>query len=64
MFLVLVYTNIDVKCFISSTTYANMSYHQTSNISGTLVDNKLADHPDAVGASPVDAATTTISFST
>ena len=28
-------------------------YRQTSNISHTLVDNKIADHSDVFGASPV-----------
>ena len=28
-------------------------YHQTSNISHTLVENKIVDHSDVVGASPV-----------
>ena len=37
---------------------------QTSNISGTLVGNKIVDHSDAVGAVPVGAAPTTSSFST
>ena len=37
---------------------------QTSNISGTLVDNKTVDHSDVVGASPIGAAPTTSSFST
>ena len=39
-------------------------YRQTSNISHTLGDNKIVDHSDVVGASPVGAAPTTISFST
>ena len=34
-------------------------YHETSNISRTLVDNKILDHSDVVGASPVGAAPTT-----
>ena len=38
-------------------------YHQTSNISGTLVGNKSVDHSDVVGASPVDAAPITSSLS-
>ena len=38
-------------------------YRQTSNISHTLVDNKIVDHSDVVGASPVGAAPTTSSFS-
>ena len=39
-------------------------YRQVSNISRTLVDNKIVDHSDVVGASPVGAAPTTSSFST
>ena len=39
-------------------------YRQTSNISHTLVFNKLVDHPDEVGASPVGAAPTTSPIST
>ena len=36
----------------------------TSNISHKLVGNKLVDHSDVVGASPVGAAPTKTSFST
>ena len=39
-------------------------YHQTSNISCTLVGNKIVDHSDVVGAVPVSAAPTTSSFPT
>ena len=39
-------------------------YRKTSNISRTLVGNKIVDHSDVVGASPVGAAPTTSSFST
>ena len=39
-------------------------YHKTSNISPTLVGNKIVDNSDVVGASPVGAAPTTSSFST
>ena len=39
-------------------------YLQTPNISCTLVGNEIVDHSDVVGASPVDAAPTTSSFST
>ena len=42
----------------------NTKYCQTSNISYTLVGNKIVDHSDVVGASPVGAAPTTSSFST
>ena len=41
-----------------------MTYRQTSNISRTLGGNKIFDHSDVVGASPVGAAKTTSSFST
>ena len=39
-------------------------YRKTSNISRTLAGNKIVDHSDVVGASPVAAAPTTSSFST
>ena len=42
----------------------NGTYSQTSNTSRTLAGNKIVDHPDVVGASPVGAAPTTSSFST
>ena len=37
-------------------------YHKTSNISCTFVCNRIVDHSDIVGASPVDAAPTTSSY--
>ena len=40
------------------------SYRKTSNISRTIVGNKIVDNSDVVGASPVGAAPTTSSFST
>ena len=40
------------------------TYRQVSNISRTLEGNKIVDHSDVVGASPVGAAPTTSSFST
>ena len=40
------------------------NYRKTSNIRRTLVGNKIVDHSDVVGASPVGAAPTTSSFST
>ena len=40
------------------------TFSQTSNINCTLVGNKLVDHSDVVGASPVGAAPTTSSFMT
>ena len=40
-------------------------YRQVSNISRTLIeDNKIVDHSDVDGASPVGTAATTPSFST
>ena len=39
-------------------------YRKTSNIRRTLVGNKIVDHSDIVGASPIGAAPTTSSFST
>ena len=39
-------------------------YHKVSNIRRNLVGNKIVDHSDVVGASPVGAAPTTSSFST
>ena len=45
-------------------TVGGFYYRKTSNISGTLVGNKVVDNSDVVGASPVGAAPTTSSFST
>ena len=45
------------------TSYADMIYHKTSNISCTLVGNEIVDNSDVVGAAPVGAAPTTSSFS-
>ena len=44
--------------------YVLQYYRQVSNIRRTLVGNKIVDHSDLVGASPVGAAPTTSSFST
>ena len=41
-----------------------LKYPETSNIRCTLVVNKIVDHSDVVGASPVGVAPTTSSFST
>ena len=40
------------------------NYCKTSNISHTLVGNKIVDNSDVVGASPDSAAPTTSSFLT
>ena len=42
---------------------ANETYRQTTNISRTLVGNKIVDDSDIVGASPVGAVPTISSFS-
>ena len=44
--------------------FTNLDYRTVSNIRHTLVGNKIVDHSDVVGASPVGAAPTTSSFST
>ena len=49
---------------VQTYTHLKKKYRQISNISRTLVGNKLVDHSDVVGASPVSAAPTTSSFST
>ena len=48
----------------SLNTIKNNEYRKTSNISRTLAGNKIVDHSDVIGASPVGAAPTTSSFST
>ena len=59
---------LDIKSpqlsWTSGAPFANMEYRKTSNISRTLVGNKIVDNSDVVGASPVGAAPTTSSFST
>ena len=57
-------TNVYVYVFGVGTHFDNNIYCQVSNIRHTLVGNKIVDHPDVVGASPVGAAPTTSSFST
>ena len=42
----------------------DFTYRQISNIRLAFVGNKIIDHSDAVGTSPVGAAPTTSSFST
>ena len=55
--------SIEIKTF-SLKKYVNLDYRKVSNIRRTLVGNKIVDHSDVVGASPVGAAPTTSSFST
>ena len=50
--------------YISAAFVKIMAYRQISNISRTLIGNKIVDHSEVVGASPVGAAPTTSSFST
>ena len=50
--------------YAGNATQTRQSYRQVYNISRNLVGNKIVDHSDVVGASPVDAASTTSSFST
>ena len=52
-----------IKAAVVSIQYKN-KYRKVSNIRRTLVGNKIVDHSDVVGASPVGAAPTTSSFST
>ena len=53
-----------MQSFIHVAIKVKPSYRKTSNISRTLVGNKIVDNSDVVGASPVGAAPTTSSFST
>ena len=50
--------------YIMSILQLKYYYRKTSNIRRTLVDSKIVDHSDVVGAPPVGAAPTTSSFST
>ena len=43
---------------------SSIAYRKTSNISRTLVGDKIVDNSDVVGALPVGTAPTTSSFST
>ena len=49
---------------MSSTTCTQPPYCKTSSIFRTWEGNKIVDHSDVVGASPVGAAPTTSSFAT
>ena len=52
-----------LQCPLQVSSYWKKILHQTSNISCAFVGNKIVDHSDVVGASPVGAAPTTSSFS-
>ena len=53
-----------IRDYDSSHNSYNVTYRKTSNISRTLVGNKIVNNSDVVGASPVGAAPTTSSLST
>ena len=55
--LLLIFT-IDYICHLclSQITRSYSYYRQTSNIESTIAGNKIVDHSDVVGASPVGAA--------
>ena len=57
------FMGITTYCKTSNTSHTRQ-YCKTSNISHTLIGNKIVEHSDIVGASPVGAAPTTSSFST
>ena len=52
------------KSDIFATTEVLFNYRKVSNIRRTLAGNKIVNHSDVVGASPVGATPTTSSFST
>ena len=53
-----------IRDYDSSHNSYNVTYGKTSNISRTLVGNKIVDNSDVVGAPPVGTAPTTSSLST
>ena len=58
------YVHIVYPSFTDLSRVPDVAYRKTSNIRRILVGNKIVDHSDVVGASPVGAASTTSSFST
>ena len=56
------WSTLSVNLFVVHVT-TRLSYRQISNIGRTIVGNKIVDHSDVVGASPVGAAQTKSSFS-
>ena len=54
---------ISLKFVLKGQIYEKSKYRQVSNIRGTILGNKIVDHPDVVGSAPVGAAPTTSSFS-
>ena len=57
-------TKLTMQNVINDKSHECNMYRQVSNIGCTLVGNKIVDRSNVVGASPVDAAPTTSSFST
>ena len=53
-----------IKIHITACINSNETYRKTSDISRTLLGNKIVDNSDVVGASPIGAAPPTSSFST
>ena len=60
----LIKQSIGINILFESMKILKHGYRQVSNILRTLIGNKIVDHSDVVGASPVGAAPTTSSFST
>ena len=60
-FFILTFRALDRNHISSSPGYSHLNCHQTSNVSCTL-GNKIVDHSDVVGASPVGTVPTTSSF--
>ena len=59
------YTTFQASIYIVCIDHGKMRpKRKLSNLRHTLVGNKIVDHSDVVGASPVGAAPTTSSFST
>ena len=56
--------NVAIHIILILICYQHLIYSKTSNISHTLVGNKIVDQSDVVGALPVRAAPTISSFST
>ena len=57
-------TSETFKAGMPYTAYVSVDYQQIYNIRRILIGNKIVDHSDVVGASPVGTAPTTSSFST
>ena len=58
------FLSINLIYYAEINSFSDNKYGKTSNKRRTLAGNKIVDHSDVVGASPVGAAPTTSSFST